>query len=63
MDKKTIGTKVKEARKLAGLTQKHLAFRVNTTQCKISQLEKGNFDSMELLSKVCEVVGLSTVVG
>lgn len=57
--KRTIGLRIREARKAAGLTQDVLAERLDRTVESLSNLERGkSLPSLEALGAIAEVLGL-----
>lgn len=51
--------KIKEKRKLKGLTQKQLAFKIERSQNFLSELENGRYEiSVSLLCKIGEALDL-----
>ena len=55
----SIGLKIKESRKDAGLSQKEVAYKMGVSQQVISRLEKGDVDNptIDTLSRIAEVTG------
>jgi transcriptional regulator with XRE-family HTH domain len=54
-----IGTRVREARKAAGLTQKELAFKAGMKQSSLSELETGESASSTNLATLANVLEVS----
>lgn len=60
MDKLTMGGRIKETRKMQGLTQEQLAEKVDVTLEYISQIERGlKMPSMQVFIKLVEVLDVS----
>lgn len=55
----SIGTRIREAREEAGLTQKQLAIRVGMRQPSLSQLETGESDGTTLIATFARELGVS----
>ena len=61
MDKLTMGDRIKETRKLRGLTQEQLAEKVDVTLEYISQIERGlKMPSMQVFIKLVEILDVSS---
>ena len=61
MDKLTMGDRIKETRKLRGLTQDQLAEKVDITLEYISQIERGlKMPSMQVFIKLVEALDVSS---
>lgn len=60
MDKLTMGDRIKETRKLQGLTQEQLAEKVDISLEYISQIERGlKMPSMQVFIKLVEILDVS----
>lgn len=60
MDKLTMGGRIKETRKMQGLTQEQLAEKVDVTLEYISQIERGlKMPSMQVFIRLVEVLDVS----
>lgn len=58
MDKQRIGQRIKQARKLLGLSQEELARRVGIEQSRISKLENGNVSvPLEAMAAIARTLG------
>lgn len=51
------GHELAELRKITGLTQAQVAEQLNLSQARISQIENGHIDSLELLRAYARVLG------
>lgn len=61
MEGKTVGVKIQEARRLAGLKQWQLANMVNVSESYIALIESDKRNpSITVLVKIAEVLGLTT---
>lgn len=57
-DRQRIGSRLRELREAQGLTTTQLGERCGLTQSTISKIENGRWSaSIDILSKVCEVLG------
>lgn len=60
IDYELIGSRLKEARKTAGLTQEELADQVFLSTVYLSRIENGKvFPTLETLSNLCGALGVS----
>lgn len=57
----SIGSRIKEARKAAKLTQKELAKRVGMAQASLSELETGESQSTTLVASLAAALGVSAL--
>ncbi len=61
MEEKTVGAKIQEARRSAGLKQWQLANMVNVSESYIALIESDKRNpSITVLTKIAEVLGLTT---
>lgn len=58
-EKKTLGTRIKKARTMAGLTQEQLAEKCEVATMTVSQWEQGrrvpSLPKLDLISEMCDV--------
>lgn len=60
MDKLTMGDRIKEARKMRGLTQEQLAERLDVSVEFVGQIERGlKLPSMQVFTKLIEALNVS----